>query len=85
MSVQSAANYPNPLVRRADDPAIPFNVFEPELCRAALLLSDDRNLGLLIFGESEWVRLATVTGLPLPCLAPDNALTRYFAKPECKF
>ncbi|GLB43862.1 hypothetical protein LshimejAT787_1500460 [Lyophyllum shimeji] len=84
MLVQSAANYPNSLVRRADDPAIPFDVFEPELCRAALLLLDDRNLGLLIFGESEWVRLATAAGLPPPCHAPDNALTCYFAKPEFK-
>ncbi|KAF8076957.1 hypothetical protein FPV67DRAFT_440258 [Lyophyllum atratum] len=80
-SVQSAANnHASSLVRRADDPAIPSDVFEPELCRAALLLPDDRNLGPLIFGESEWLRLAA--GLPPSCLAPDNALTRYFAKPE---
>lgn len=67
-------------------PYMPHDIFEPQLCHAALCMAGPLNLGSLIFGNELWMKLASAAGqAPLCPSSEENPLVCFFSKPECTF
>ncbi|KAF8059517.1 hypothetical protein FPV67DRAFT_1716693 [Lyophyllum atratum] len=67
--------------RKHGAPAVPFDVFEPDHVKRALI-NENVGLGSLIFGNSLWEVLHDKAGLPIGCLTPQNLLVDYFCDPS---
>ncbi|KAF8162677.1 hypothetical protein B0H34DRAFT_692522 [Crassisporium funariophilum] len=67
--------------RKHGAPAVPFDVFEPDHVKRALI-NENVGLGSLIFGNSLWEVLHDKAGLPMGCLTPQNSLIDYFHDPS---